>query len=163
MRYHLLKGRIDPETVKATLDFICDVEGNLTVAIDSTGGEKAYSDMLLFALNQNKDRVTLIALAGVASCAFDIFYGFQGPRKMAFGCMGMTHYSTQSLDIHPNGGAAYAEGLCQKKNLKAYKERELSTLQEFATAIEVKQFRKGWDVFFSFHRMKEIFPEVEVI
>lgn len=163
MRYHLLKGQINPEIVKETLDFICDHKGHLTVAIDSHGGEKAYADMLLFALNQNKDRVTLIAIAGVASCAFDIFYGFQGVRKMAFGCMGMTHYSSRNIDTHSNGEAAYAEGDCHKKNLKAYKEYELFILRKFATEKEIKRFKKSWDVYFSFKRMQQIFPDAEII
>jgi hypothetical protein len=162
MIFHLLTERIDKDSTRAVLDFL-NTGGELTLAMDSQGGIKAFADLMLHALNQNKDRVTIIVLAGVGSCGFDIFYGFQGVRKLTFGCMGMTHYSSRSIDIHPNGAAAYTEGVCHKKNLKAYKDRELEVLGQFATPSEITQFKKGWDVYFSFERMKEIFPEAEII
>lgn len=162
MRYHILSGRIEKASAKSLLEFIEENEGNLTIAIDSTGGEKTFATLINYALLKNEDRITLIAL-NIGSCAFDIFWEFSGEKCLAFGCIGMMHHSARDVSIQSNGKPSYDEGECHLKNLKTYRELELKIAQDICTKPELRRFKENRDVYFTFGRMLEIFKDAEVI
>lgn len=75
----------------------------------------------------------------------------------------MYHYSTRSITLNADRTAAYGEDKCMSKNMKAEKARELEFAALFMTPEEVEKMKRGKDVFFTFERMKEIFPNCEIL
>lgn len=163
MKYYLHADGINDRSVMDTINFIQNNEGELTIGLNSDGGGTSYAAFLLQCLNENRDRITLIALTGVFSAAFRVFYDFAGKKKMSHSCRGMYHYATQDVrmcaKVRPDGPDN--EGIVSA--LKSDKLANDAFVEKFMTPAELKKFRKNWDVYFDFERMKQIFPEAEII
>lgn len=163
MKYYIHADGINDRSVMETVNFIQNNEGEITIGLNSDGGQTSYGAFLVECLNENKDRITLIALTGVFSAAFRVFYEFKGKRKMSHGCRGMFHYATQDVrmcaKIRPDGTGE--ESVIS--GLKSSKAQNDSFVEQFMTPTELRKFRKNWDVYFDFERMKKIFPDAEII
>lgn len=163
MKYYLHSDGINPDTVRQMIEFVQDNEGELTIGINSSGGDVSAAAFLLDCLNANKDRITIIAVTAVFSAAFSLFYRFNGKKKITTGCRGMFHYSTQPITMAANGRP---DGWYDENALDVLKS-DRAGLDEFAglfmTPSELKKFRKNWDVYFNTQRMREIFPDAEII
>lgn len=163
MRYLLFNEALNMENGQMILDFIQASPGPVTLGLGSGGGMSSVGNFLINAFNNEKDRLTLVAMAGVYSTGFELFYGYAGPRKMTFGVRGMYHFSSQEIQIMANGRAAYDEGACQLSSMKTDRERDLQFAGMFMTDKELRRMKAGQDVFFDFERMKQIFPDAEII
>jgi hypothetical protein len=62
-----------------------------------------------------------------------------------------------------NGQPTYSEDENIIKNWKERVKDEVEFVEKFMTPLELKKYKKGNDVYFTFKRMKEIFPDVEII
>lgn len=161
--YHIFEGEIDASAVSSIIDFVQNTPGEIAVAINSSGGKTSTMRLLLHVLNQNKDRVTLIGLAGIFSAAFELFYSFEGRKAMTNGCRGMYHYSYCDVAIAANGKPENSGAESELLMLKQSKIREDSFVSRFLTSAELRKFKQNGDVFFSFERMKQIFPDAEIL
>jgi hypothetical protein len=163
MKYLLFNEGLTMEQGQLILDFIQSTDGPLTIGFGSGGGHTSVGNFLIDAFNNEKHRLTLIAMAGVYSMGFEVFYRYEGQKKMVFGVRGMYHLSSQEVQISAHGRAAYDEGTCQLSGLKNDRVRDLQFASLFMTEKELRKMKSGQDVFFDFERMKQIFPDVEVV
>lgn len=162
MTYFIFDKPFNEEHSRTFLDFL-HVPGDITIGINSGGGNVATSRLCIDALNANKDRVTLVCLAGVYSAAFELFYRFEGKRKLTVGCKGMYHLSYEEICIASNSKPISGEGDCMQR-IRAYTyERETRFAKTFMTKPELKGLSRNEDVFFDFDRMKQIFSNADVI
>jgi len=103
---------------------------------------------------------TLIS-AGVYSAAFYIFYFAKCKRKIIEGTLGMHHKEyVANVAINSSYKAAYSNDHCQIKNMKCIDD---SWGKDFLKKKENKRYKRGFDLFFTFKRMQQIFPDIEVI
>lgn len=163
MRYHLHADGINEISVMDTINFIQNNEGELTIGLNSNGGGSSCAAFLLDCLNKNKDRITLIALTGVFSAAFRVFYDFAGEKKMSHGCLGMYHYESQDVMMFAKIQPDKPDGEGVISALKSDKSANDTFAEKFMTPAEIRRFRQNLDVYFDFERMKQIFPEAEII
>lgn len=164
MKYFLLNGEIDCETIQPVLDFIGNNEGELQIGICSGGGDNDVMRFLQDALNANAERVTLVAMQGIYSAAFEIFVKYSGKRKMTTGTRGMYHYS--GLQVRNNALGVFTdeeERTAVKFNRKYRLLEQTDLAKRFMTPAEFKKFRSSKDVYFDFERMKEICPNCKII
>ena len=163
MKYYLHAGGISVESVIQILDFVQNNDGDLTIGLNSGGGQTSVAAFLLDCLNANSERVTLTALTGIYSAAFWLFYNFKGKRKIASGCRGMFHYATQPVTLCATGRPDGFEDEAIVSALKHDKIANEKIALEFMNPTELKKFKKNWDVFFGLDRMMEIFPDAQII
>lgn len=162
MKYFHFNGSINEGLLDKFLEFINDNQSDeLTIILNSIGGKRNLSLVMLDVININSERITLIS-CGVYSAAFFMFYNSNCKRKMTYGNVGMMHYASCELNIMSNGNPAYSEDV---NTIKNWKEdiNDLKFVEQFMNPKEIKSYKKGNDVYFTFKRMKEIFPDVEII
>lgn len=164
MEYLIFNEPITEETGQKILDFIGRTDGPIQIGIATVGGCKSTALFVLDAMNAAKDRLTLVAMTGIYSAGFRLFYDYKGKRKITFGCNGMYHYSGQNIRMNALGKPDYYEGAASMETIKKYdRADDLQFSKQFMTASELRKFAQAQDVFFNFGRMMEIFPDVEMI
>lgn len=163
MKGFLFNGEFDADGIQSIINFVNANEGELSIGIWSGGGRLEPTMFLTDFLNFHKDRITLTAVAGVFSAAFELFYFFKGKKKLHFGSKGMTHYGQMMIRYKWNNDTTDAEYKIDKDFFSQQKKRTDKEGAKFMTVDELKRFKKGEDVYFDFNRMKEIFPNAEII
>lgn len=161
MKYFQIDGKIDEAMLNKFIDFCNQYETEeCTIIVNSGGGKSTISTVMLHIINLNKQRFTLVS-AGVYSAAFYIFYFAKCKRKIVIGSLGMIHKEyIDDVYINSNYKAIYPTDKCQIKNLKSIDD---SWVYTFLTKKEAKQYKNSEDIYCTFERMTEIFPDVEVI
>lgn len=164
MKYYLHADGITEECIKGLLEFINQNDGqDITIGLNSNGGSTATALFLAHVLNMRKNLVTLIAISGIYSAAFDLFYRFKGTKILARGCRGMYHYS--SIDIR-YGSSLRPDNEDERQKLKMLSIDRVAIeamCAEFMTPTEMRRLRSNKDVWFDFERMREIFPHATTI
>jgi len=163
MKYYTVEGVINEESFEKFLGFMNGLEddSDATIILNSGGGKSNLASVILDIINHNKDRVTLIS-CGIYSAAFYIFYNAKCKKKMTTESVGMIHRSVSEMRLASNCNPVYFEDINTIKNWKE-SESDLEFVSQFMSSKELKVFKKGDDVYFTFKRMKEIFTDVEII
>lgn len=164
MKYLIFNEPINEETGQKILDFIGGTDGPIQIGMATVGGCKSTALFIADAMNAAKDRLTLVAMSGIYSAGFRLFYTYKGKRKITMGCNGMYHYSGQNIRMNALGKPDYYEGNASMETIKKYdRTDDLQFSKQFMKAGELRKFAQAQEVYFNFGRMLEIFPDVEVI
>lgn len=165
MKYYILNDDIADSTIQPLLDFINQNEGSaMQIGISSGGGFSDYARFISDVLNQNKEYITLVAVGNVYSAAFRLFHEFEGTKKMTFGSRGMAHHSYQTVPLINNGMGATDEAhaaICNSRNY--IRPDEIAFAESFMFNEELEKFKQGKEVYFDFARMRQIFPNAEIV
>lgn len=161
MKYFQIEGIINNELLNKFIYFINQYETEKkTLILDSVGGKQHISRFLLNIINQNKDKFTLVLLGGY-SAAFYIFYFAKCKKLLVKNAMGMIHYPyNKDISIDDRGKPVFSE---DEYTLKNNDKSQSDFVKEFMNASELRKFKQGKDVYFTFKRLKEIFNNAEVI
>lgn len=155
--YYLLEADIDTESINILLTWVGATKGNLTIGIDSGGGDPAAGYFLSHALEQEAHRVELVACGCVYSTAFDVLTRFPGKVIVTPGCRGMTHYATISHTVRSDGKAEDdGELRMDQAMMKRLQKDTDDWSKRYMTPKERRELKKG-DVYFSHDRMLELF------
>lgn len=165
MKYYIFEGLISNDELQVTnlISFIQETEGDLTIALCSEGGDAALSRVLLRMLNEHSERITLIAYELVGSAAFNVFYEFEGEKKIAFCTNGLYHHTTVDINVAGGNRATYYLGLAHQETMDTYWKNTINRAEGFLTVPEMMLLKTHQDVALSFSRMIEIFPDAEII
>ncbi len=104
MKYFILNGGIEHRNtrVEELMHLISNEPGNITIALDSSGGNMAVGLFLLDMLNDNAHRIHLVALSFIESMALTMWLGFKG-YKSSYPCSsGTAHQSYLNVSINEN-------------------------------------------------------------
>lgn len=161
MKYFQLEGIINEELLTKFMDFCNNyLHEDCTVVINSSGGKNNLATVILDIINSNTSKFTLVS-AGCYSAAFYIFYSAKCKRKIIKGSIGMYHKSfAKDINVDSDSKPVYYEDKCLIDN---FKDIDNSFILNLLTPKEKKLFQKNDDVYFTFKRMTEIFPDVEVV
>lgn len=163
MKYFHFNGDINEKLLDDFLQFINEYQiGELGIVLNSIGGKKNLTHVLLDIININSQRITLIS-CGCYSASFFLFYKAKCNKKMTEGNVGMMHYASTNINTMSNGKPTYSEDENTVSNWKESVKDEVEFVEKFMTPSELRKYKRGNDVYFTFKRMKEIFPDVEII
>lgn len=161
MKYFNIEAGLSPELLERFMDFYNNnQEGDITIVVNSGGGKEFIADVIAEIINNDKDRFTFMAVACYSS-AFKLLYNVKCNRVMVNGCMGMMHKSyIDDIVVNSTRDYSYSKDICAVKTMV-----DIAPVffKDFMTPKEIKKYNKGDDVFFTFNRMKEIFPQAKVI
>ena len=156
-----MDGTIDEVMLSRFMDF-CNNNGDekCTIVINSGGGKSTIATVILDMINSNSKKFTLVS-AGCYSAAFYIFYFSKCKRKLVHGSLGMHHKEyLKGICINSDRKPFYDSDKCEIKNLKSIDD---SFSYKFLSKKEAKMYDKSYDIYFTFKRMTEIFPGIEII
>lgn len=161
MKYFQIEGSINEELFNNFIHFFNEnEEEEMSFVINSGGGKATLTQVMLHIINANKESITLIS-CGSYSAAFDLFYKAECNRKLVHGSLGCVHLAyLKETAVMIDGKMKYYEDICQKENFKCFDDSYITKLLKPKEKI---LYNRGDDVFFTFKRMQEIFPDVEVI
>jgi hypothetical protein len=152
-------NKIDLESYQKVNDFICSNEWNIWVIINSRWWETWYWQLIVWMLNMNAHRITLILSSWCYSSAFTIFHDYKWKRIMMYWSMWMWHQAYQTISINESWTTTYqGEWYIVKNNKETF-----TKPYEWMTKKEKRDYMKWKDVYFTFSRMQEIFPDVEIV
>lgn len=162
MKYFHLHGELNNESLESFYNFLnqYDTE-DCTISIMSGGGSTCVAKSIINALNLKRESVTLVCHE-VYSGAFEIFYRTKCKKILAETCKGLYHLSAAKMWVSANKRPFEKEDRIIAKNWKE-STCQLDFVKQFMTKKELSEFKKGNDVYFTFKRMKEIFPDAEII
>jgi len=159
MKYFYVEGEMFDDFATSIFQILNDNEGDVTIGFCSMGGDNRITRYLLDALNQNKDRVTLVAVNSVYSSAFELFYRFKGKRVLGYMVRGMYHQSSAELRISVGGRPQDVEHQVVLEDHKADFVLQTEFVSKFMNDSELRKFKNNQDVYFGHARMMEIFKD----
>lgn len=164
MHYFLLTNHlVDEEHFRPLLDLANGTQPQITIILDCGGGNVSYALMLAHIINQNPGRFNLVAI-NIYSAAFVLFYQAACKKQMLKGGAGMVHYPYSRMEMMEHGKAYYNQDRNQINNNQEFLHRNTRVwCEEFMTEAELNRLEEGDDVFFTFLRLVEIFPDAEII
>jgi ATP-dependent protease ClpP protease subunit len=161
MKYFQISGKICAEQYDKFLQFINENDSDISIDLNSDGGEVYIACRMLNIINENIDRITLTHIMS-GSCMFYLFYKAKCKKQIVKGSEAMYHlWFMRDVTIDQKKQMPFPD---DRARVKAMKHLRFSQQpKEMMTKKERKQFNRSQDVWFSFKRLKEIFPEAQII
>lgn len=161
MKYFHLEGIINEDLLNKFIDFWNENQSEeCTIIINSGGGKSSLTFFILDVINKNHDKITLVS-CGCFSAAFYLFYKARCKKILTYGTTGMYHLPyIKDVNLNIHNDPVYTSDKCDIKNMKSSDE---SFIKEFMKKKEIKAFNRGDDVYFTFKRLRKIFPDIKVI
>lgn len=159
----VLNERIENGTVVKIAEFLSRLPVESThiehfIYLQSRGGECWQSEAIIHMLNKSGLGINLVGFGQLCSCAFDLFFKYNGPKMLTPGTVGMYHHTCIQVDIHENGIPDYTEDKARVKYITGYGKQESDrTMKRLKfTAKEIKRVRSGKDLWFQPNRMEQL-------
>lgn len=155
MKYFVLE-EINKDNALALFEFL-NIKGKKTVVIDSDWWSSWYAKLIIRELNKAKD-VTVEA-CNVVSAWFEIFYQCACKKALVDWARWMAHLAAiEWLTVQANKSTTRSHTALVNAMAQM-----TSPEYTFLTEEERKLYDDWQDVYFDFNRMKEIFPDAEII
>lgn len=161
MKYFHIEGTINEDLLNRFLQFCNDYENeDWTFVINSRGGKNNCTRVIIHTINERSSNCRVISM-GAYSAAFDILYFTRCKKLITQRSLAMIHRGSAEMSVMSNNKPSYPEDESIVKNWKH--DYDIEFASKILTASELKKFKKGDDIFFSFERIIEIFPDAEII
>jgi len=128
-----------------------------TVYLDSPWGTVIYWTLIKNLMYRHN--IKLVLLYKALSSWFYIFHSYKWVKYMTEGCYWMIHFPHLDVSIKQDWKEADEHDTCRINSMK--QAARFDTL--FMSKKERKRFDDWKDIWFDFDRMKEIFPNVEIL
>jgi ATP-dependent protease ClpP protease subunit len=163
MKYFHIDSKIDKDLLNKFFEFCNNnPDDEWTISLWTVGGQSTMADNILYAINKRPEKVTLICQEAYSG-GFHIFYHAKCKKCISKSSKGMTHVSSMEMRMNSMQKPVYTEDECVIKNWQQSKKNEMQFAKNLLTKKEFKKYKKGDEVYFTFKRMKEIFPDAEII
>lgn len=156
MKHYIFQGKLDLEPVNKLLEFITSTEEKILVYVETPGGDNSLTEFLLYYLNLNKDRITLIAGNEITSNGFWLFYYYEGKKLLSSSTFCLIHKSWMEIPSY-NLKDRESYTMLRKVEMEKFNKKRLDILAQYLTSKEMKNINKDEDVFLSSERLLKIF------
>lgn len=159
MKYYLFSGDIEAEALKPVIDFLSRTDDEITLGMDTCGGETCAGYFLLDVINSMTDRLTLVAAGQVYSMGMDIWFKYRGRKRACPEAMGMIHLSfVPGADVNSTGTPDEAVRAYLPTMRRIKKEND-KWIKKILTPEEFKKYNKGERIYLDGLRLNEIAAE----
>lgn len=158
--YYIYNDMFAEDNIIPVLKWIEETEEGV-LCINSGGGLNWAGELILEALHK-KPGIKLKALSVACSAAFNLFINCKNEKELSEGFIyGMTHLSTVDTDYRSSFIEKGEANIALKESFKLIHQKEIEFSKTFMTVKELKDFKKGRDVWFNSDRMKEIIDKTK--
>lgn len=161
----VLDGEIDLEMMEKLASVYSDMGTgvsagaitSLDIYLRSGGGDNAIGIAMTDLVNTNECRTTLIAMGGVFSGAFELFFMADCEKRILSCTVGMYHYGAVDIVFRDNNAPQKGADEAYLRTLESVKKRAdyVAKICGF-TKEEVEKLEAGEDVGFDYMRMLEM-------
>ena len=149
---------IDSEFFKELAELLSIKDENHTIYFSSNGGDLWLVEPIIKMINDNKERLEIIGVREISSSALSIFLGVKCKKSITKNTFAIWHKPSFSFnlddknkprnDFYKFKNKYIVEGFSKDFELE-YKDWGLKK-------SEIKKYKKGEDVYFSYERFQEI-------
>lgn len=133
----------------------------IAIQMNHGGGSFLATEAITRIVNLHKE--TEIIVQAAFSAGFLFLIETKCKKVLSRTCRGMWHYGKWNIEYNDKHEPYYYDDECIIRNLPFHKIHTQSVAKKVMTSTEYKNFLKDRDVYFDFKRMKEIFPNAEII
>lgn len=161
----VLDGEIDLEMMQTLAASYSDMNPDtlvgptsfLDIYIRSGGGDNSIGIAMTDLVNTNECRTTLIAMGGVFSGAFELFFMADCEKRILPCTVGMYHYGAVDIVFRDNNAPQKGADEAYLRTLESVKKRTdyVAKICGF-TKEEIEKLEAGEDVGFDYMRMLEM-------
>lgn len=153
-----IKGKLDFDLLDRFTECVNQEHEKITIYLNCTGGSANVYEIMNDIINKNPDRFELIAMNGILSAAFMLFFKATCSKRIMMNTIGMIHQGNQEFTLNDNLKPTYTIDVAWKKRMK----KEHLQGIEFVKSIglnkkELKKYKRGDDVYFQYERLVELF------
>lgn len=157
MKHYYFYHNFEDDSVQKLFEYADKMEDDLTIYLDSDGGSLGPMATFIRFVNNNREKITLIASGSLWSAAFLAFFKCRCSRIICDEARGMFHLPYQSICINSKGDGA---SICDQMDFSRIKSREEYT-QKFMKDIglseeQIRRVNKGEDIEFNNTELQEI-------
>ena len=155
MKHYIFNGKLNEENINNLLKELTSNADKYLIYIDTAGGFNTLTNYLLHYLNLYKERFTLISGTEITSNGFWLFYYFEGERIISDSTIALIHQSWKevpSYDLRDKQSNGYKD----LQKLDKINEKSFKILEPYLSKKEIKDFKKGYDIYLSSDRIKQI-------
>lgn len=161
MKYFFMRGAIDAELMNRFIDFYNLGYDQVSIILNTEGGTGIYGQVIIQMINSIPD-CTLI-MQKCYSTGFYIAQQAKCKKLIGFECKGMFHYGYHAIDLSMNGKPDTTLVKIIMEETKRIGPIRKAMAEIFMKAEELQEFEKGYEVYFGYERMKEIFPNAQIL
>lgn len=133
-----------------------------TIVLHSRGGQTYVTDIIIRMIGQMED-VTL-TIHSVYSAALKIAIQADCKKVLSSTAKGMWHMGRADMSVAIDTKPYYDEDINHVKNFEIEAAQSIALANKIMTKKEFRRFKvKREEVWFDFKRMKQIFPDAEII
>lgn len=164
MKYHYIDGNINNQTVEKLAEFLNDNDGvTKSIFLNSQGGGYSDSRIIGEMLGRHKGFIELIAMNEIGSAAFEIFFLFEGAKRMGDQLIGVYHLGGAELLMGTNGRPITERDRVFLGELEKMNDCQMKFCKQLGMKeSEIKKIKKGDDVYFIEERLKEFMINSEI-
>lgn len=162
MKYFALTTSLDDDSLGRFIDFFNQNKTEpCTIVIHCAGGG-TYQQLAMSRMISQIEDCTLF-LSAAYSSAFYLAYTAKCKKILSYTSKGMWHLGRADVSLSIANKPYYHEDVVVIKNFEGEKRLSHSFAKKVMTAAEYKKYLDGQDIYFDFKRMKQIFPDAEVM
>lgn len=163
MKYFSMIGAMDTAMLERFIDFSNNNhQESWAIVLNTSGGGFWPTETMGKIINEH-DKDVQVIVQGAYSSGFLLLNSIKRKIILSKTCRGMWHYGKWDLQYNDKGKPYYYDDECIIRNLPFHKRHSESLAKKVMTTKEFKHFKDDKDVYFDFKRMKQIFPDAEVM
>ena len=149
---------IDSEFFKELTELLSNKEEKHQIYFSSNGGDVWLIEPIIKIINENKDNIELIGVREISSSALSIFIGAKCKKSITKNTYAIWHKPSFSFDLDDKNKPRNDFYKFKNKHIVEgfSKEFELEYKDWGLKKSEIKKYKKGEDVYFSYERFKEL-------
>ena len=148
----------DSELLTKVTEVVNSDSEKITIYLQSGGGYVCVCQVLLNIINGNKDRFKLIGFESLCSAGFEFFVKAECEKELLPYTLGMIHQHQRKVTLNNNLKPTYSDGEASMERVKKYTkpEDEIFIKQLGLNPKELREYKKGNDVYFQYDRFLEV-------
>ena len=154
----------DEELLKKITDAVNSDSEKITIYLCSDGGLVCICNVLLHIINKHKDRFKLIGFESLCSAGFEFFIKAECEKELLPYTLGMIHQHQRKITLNNNLKPTYTDGEAVINRIKKYTVPDDRIFIERLglSPKELREYRKGNDVYFQHDRFLEIIDKYQI-
>ena len=148
----------DSELLTKVTEAVNSDSEKITIYLCSDGGFTCVCAVSLDIINKNKERFKIIGYERLCSAAFEFFIKAECEKELMFKTLGMIHQSSRSIYLNDDLNGSNENNKATMKRVKEYTKPndDIFIKRLGLKPKELREYKKGNDVYFQYDRFLEV-------
>jgi hypothetical protein len=156
MNWYLFEGETSAKDIMHLLKYLNETEGEIILGFCCYGGTTAIGHWLIDRFDAMKDRLTLVAVGGIYSMGFEVWYKYDGRKEVSDETIGMIHLGGLTNVNVSATGIVEPVAVAWIPIMKEMKKRNDRWVKSILSPAEFKEYQKNTEIYIDTTRLREI-------